>query len=97
MKERLNKVGVVESLDDSFHQLFCDDSPYCNPFREVSTHHLQQKFLKKNFSLTVCSSDVVFMNCYSNTYSIGTTTHSSWKAYEMERVWTKKEVHFEKR
>ncbi len=52
-------MGVLESLDDSFHQLFCDDSPYCNPFREVSTHHLQQKFLKKNFSLTVCSSDVV--------------------------------------
>ncbi len=56
VKEKLLLAGVEQQHIDEVNKLFGHNSPYCNPFQEVSTPHHQLAFLRKNFRFTVSSS-----------------------------------------
>jgi len=95
VKQWLHQTGVAQQLDDSLNKLFSEHSPYCNPFREVSTYHHQQKFLQKNFSLTVSGNK---STVYCLFITVNVILYRNHTAFHLERIrngrmWTKKKIH----
>lgn len=97
VKEKLHQAGAQHQCMDGLERLFSENSPYCNPFREVSTQHHQLAFLRKNFNFTV-SVEADILNVSSGVdFLLGTRAHHAWRAHAMERMWTTEEMHLKER
>ena len=98
VKEKLHQAGVQQGSTDSLDRLFSENSPYCNPFREVSTQHRQLAFLRKNFHFIVSIVNADILNIVEGiNFLSGTRAHHTWRAHGMERIWTKEEMDLKER